>query len=112
MNYNKLVLPVVSLVIVVGLFLYFRNKTVECYEHCDYEGEKFEFKVGEYAFVGANINDRISSVKVPWGFEVELFEHGNFVGESLKLTGNEKCLVDKNFNDRTSSLKVVNKWMI
>lgn len=112
MNYNKLVLPVVSLVIVVGLFLYFRNKTVECYEHCDYKGEKFEFKVGEYAFVGANINGRISSVKVPWGFEVELFEHGNFVGESLKLTGNEKCLVDKNFNDRTSSLKVVNKWMI
>lgn len=82
------------------------NRTVFCYEDCDYNGAKYEFNVGEYPFVGQDVNDKISSIQVPSGLEVELYEHGNFGGRSLIIRENERCLVDKNFNDLTSSLKV------
>ena len=82
------------------------NRTVSCYEDCDYNGAKYEFNVGEYPFVGQDVNDKISSIQVPSGLEVELYEHGNFGGRSLIIRENERCLVDKNFNDLTSSLKV------
>ena len=82
------------------------NRTVSCYEDCDYNGAKYEFNVGEYPFVGQDVNDKISSIQVPSGLEVELYEHGNFGGRSLIIRENERCLIDKNFNDLTSSLKV------
>ena len=82
------------------------NKTITCYEHCDYNGAKYEYNIGDYPFIGQEANDKISSIQVPLGLEVELYEHGNFGGRSIILRENERCLVDKNFNDLTSSLKV------
>jgi len=82
------------------------NKTISCYENCDYNGAKYEYNIGDYPFIGQEANDKISSIQVPLGLEVELYEHGNFGGRSIILRENERCLVDKNFNDLTSSLKV------
>ena len=60
----------------------------------------------ESAFVGADWNDKVSSLKVQSGYQVVLYEHSNFGGRSLTLTADSASLVSQSFNDLTSSFKI------
>lgn len=100
-------------IILLSLFAYmpvtaFANVSV--YEHCGYKGFKATLAPGNYDLKDlinkGVINDDISSLKVPKGFEVVVYEHHHFQGRKLKFRSNDTCLVNNNFNDRISSIKV------
>jgi hypothetical protein len=82
------------------------------YRDIDFSGEVFSAG-GELAYVGADWNDRISSVHVPAGRTVVLYEHINFGGNSLTLSGDQADLrmfpgpsSDGTWNDAASSIRV------
>ena len=100
-------------VIALSLFAYlpataFANVAV--YKHCDFKGYKVTLAPGSYDLKDLKrrgvINDDISSLKVPRGFEVIVYEHHHFQGRKLKFRSNDSCLVNNGFNDRISSIKV------
>lgn len=87
------------------------------YKHCSYAGSYIKLSEGDYDLgklrqiarqynYQGDINDDISSVRVPAGYRVTLYEHDNFQGRTLDLTGDESCLVGRGFNDLTSSIKI------
>ena len=75
------------------------------YEHVDYQGASFCSDTNS-SWIGAEWNDRASSVKVRAGQQVQLFEHANQGGRSLTLTSDSANLVALNFNDMASSFTV------
>lgn len=75
------------------------------YEHINYQGQSYCTSAST-AWIGAQWNDRISSVRVPAGYKVELFQHANYGGRVLALTGDTANLVGLGFNDLASSLKI------
>ena len=88
------------------------------YKHCSFEGSSIKLSEGNYDLsqlrqiarqnnYEGDINDDISSVRVPSGYRVTLYEHDNYQGRTLTLTSDESCLVGRGFNDLTSSIKVV-----
>jgi hypothetical protein len=81
---------------------------VELYEHANFAGISATVGVGQYNWRTLDhdfqLNDRLSSLKVPVGLEVTLYEHADFVGASRTLRGGEHNLYD--FNDQVSSIKV------
>ena len=87
------------------------------YKHCSFGGSSITLDVGRYKLpqlrdiatknnYEGDINDDISSVRVPAGYRVTLYEHDNFKGRDLTLTSDNSCLVGNGFNDLTSSIIV------
>ncbi|MEK3865880.1 cellulase family glycosylhydrolase [Paenibacillus sp. FSL H7-0716] len=78
------------------------------YENDNYGGLDVMLGAGSYdlnQMVAAGIpNDKISSVKVPFGLKVTLYENLNFGGAQRVLTSDVSQLSD--FNDKTSSIKI------
>jgi len=64
------------------------------YQHCDYTGYSVGLLAGDYTLAqiqGAGLlNDDLSSLQVPTGYEIELFQHDNFAGFSTVLTGDTR----------------------
>jgi Peptidase inhibitor family I36 len=57
------------------------------YEDSDFGGKRKCYNgLGSVAFVGENLNDKISAVQMYTGMTVEVFEHANFEGRSQTLT--------------------------
>lgn len=57
-------------------------------------------------WVGGTWNDRVSSVRVPAGYQVELYWDRNYGGRSLILNGDTPNLVTLQFNDKASSFRI------
>jgi hypothetical protein len=75
------------------------------YENPDFQGASFCSDASS-AYVGANWNDRISSVKLRAGQKVTLYEHANQGGRSLVLTADAANLGAQGFNDLMSSFNL------
>ena len=79
---------------------------VVIYEHANYQGENQSLSEGKYNLADINIgNDKLSSIRIPYGIKVTLFEHINFRGRRKTFTTNTKYVGD-DFNDLTSSLTI------
>ncbi|MDE1463345.1 beta/gamma crystallin-related protein [Spartinivicinus poritis] len=85
-----------------------KRKRVTLFRHCDFQGNYANLKRGKYNLAKLNrygiLNDDVSSLYVPYGYQVTLYEHDNFQGRAITLTGNDRCLVNNGFNDKVSSL--------
>lgn len=83
--------------------------TVSLYKHCAYNGTNIELPVGNYPNItNLNfLNDDLSSIIIPTGFQVILYQNFSFGGSSITLTSNDNCLVNNNFNDEASSLRII-----
>ncbi|WP_163836623.1 beta/gamma crystallin-related protein [Spartinivicinus ruber] len=90
-----------------------KRKRVTLFRHCDFQGNYANLKRGKYNLAKLSrygvLNDDVSSLYIPSGYQVTLFEHDNFRGRSITLTGNDRCLVNNGFNDKVSSL-VISKY--
>lgn len=75
------------------------------YENVDYGGSSFCIDANT-SYVGADWNDKASSVKVRSGYQVDLYADANYGGRSIRLTADAPSLVPLNFNDLMSSAKI------
>jgi len=80
---------------------------VTVYEDCNYRGASSSIDVGEYRKMsGIRFgNDKMSSIKVPEGYEVTIFEHEGFRGDYARINRDLTCF-DRSWNDAVSSLKI------
>lgn len=79
---------------------------ITLYEDEDFKGKRYILGTGSYSSL-PNVgipNDKISSIRIPAGFEVTLYENGNFQGAQQTLTTNTSRLT--NMNNKLSSIKV------
>jgi hypothetical protein len=74
------------------------------YEHSNYQGSYIVINQ-DTVWVGDDFNDKLSSLKVPSGWEVILYEHSNYEGRYLAISQNTPWVGD-DFNDLTSSVKI------
>uniref|UniRef100_A0A8C3FGM6 Beta/gamma crystallin 'Greek key' domain-containing protein n=1 Tax=Chrysemys picta bellii TaxID=8478 RepID=A0A8C3FGM6_CHRPI len=86
------------------------------YEHPNYSGKFLVFEEGEYNFVGKDMNDKISSLKLITenlnNPKITLYEHANYEGE-IKVVTEATSLSKGSFNDRVSSHKVQSgAWLL
>lgn len=79
------------------------------YEHVDFQGRSYCIRVGErIGFVGEDVNDQFSSVRIPPGALVTICEHANFQGRCQRLSHSEPDFVALGFNDMVSA--VDSRW--
>ena len=78
---------------------------VYVYYDGNYKGRYNFFGLGDFGSIWPN--DRISSIKVKFGYQFTAFEHGNFEGKSITFTNDLSDLADFNWGDNISSLKIV-----
>ncbi len=80
-------------------------------QDCNFGGYNIGVNVGEYNQNDLNrlgvLNNDVSSVKVPSGYQVEMYKDDNFIGSMLFKNGNDDCLVDEGWNDQISSVRIV-----
>ena len=83
------------------------NDGVQVYDFCNFGGDNVVVAEGEYlSMKDINFrNDRISSIRVPDGFEVRIYEDDNFRGDFATIDNNIRCF-DEFWDDRVSSIKV------
>ena len=85
-----------------------RYPGVTVYSDCGFSGKADTLKFGnysslKYASVG---NDRISSLRVPYGMVAIIYEDNDFKGDQKRIYQDVSC-VPKSWNDRISSIRVV-----
>ena len=80
---------------------------VTVYENCNFSGASSSIDVGDYRKMsGIRFgNDKMSSIKVPEGFEVTIYEHEGFRGDYARINRDLTCF-DRSWNDTVSSLKI------
>lgn len=104
-NNIRLSILILTLCLPFGVFA---NVTV--YQHCDFQGFRATLPVGDYDLPDLQdrgiLNDDLSAIRVPKGYEIIVYEHHRFSGRQLKFKHNVSCLVNNDFNDRISSIKV------
>jgi hypothetical protein len=83
---------------------------VTVYADCNYRGYGAALTEGRYNLSDLQArgvgNDKISSIKVPAGYQVVAYNDINFAGTSLTVTTDNACLTDEGFNDIITSLVV------
>jgi len=80
---------------------------VALYVDINYMGRQMLLTAGQYNVtdIDKEIGDnKLSSLKIPSGYEVTLFEYPDFQGASIALYGDVNSLVSLNWNNRVSSL--------
>ncbi|PTX43039.1 beta/gamma crystallin [Christiangramia gaetbulicola] len=84
---------------------YRNNNQAVLYRDCDYGGASQSFGQGAYAMnrLSQIGNDRLSSIRLPYGWEAVLFKDDNFRGESTTIYRDTNCL-SSSFNDKVSSI--------
>lgn len=92
-----------------SLFAYDSTANEICfYENTYYQGKESCYTQGNINYIGDEINDTFSSIKVPKGMKVEAFESPSFMGNKSTYDGNLLSL-GNSFSDKISSLKVSEK---
>ena len=88
----------------------FHTLSVTIYEHANFEGRSKTLGVGEYRLFDFNdMNDRISSMKVPKGLVAYVYEHtdsGGGYGISADFLEDCADLLQFDFNDKISYISV------
>jgi hypothetical protein len=77
------------------------------YEHIDFNGAFQELTVGDYNLEQLIFgNDKISSLKVPFGMGVQLFWDRDFRGADVIYEYGDHRYIGDGWNDKTSSIRV------
>jgi len=86
---------------------YYTNNPVVVYRDCYFKSENKSFGEGWYRDYELGVgNDKISSLKIPYGWTVTVYQDDKFKGASITYTGNVDCL-PPDWNDRISSMHVM-----
>jgi len=86
---------------------YYSNNPVVVYKDCNYRSESQTFGEGWYRNYQLGVgNDKISSLKIPYGWTVTVYEDDNYRGRSITYTNNIDCLPPE-WNDKISSMHVM-----
>jgi hypothetical protein len=86
---------------------YYSNNPVVVYRDCNYRSESQSFTEGWYRDYQLGVgNDKISSLKIPWGWTVTVYQDDNYKGASITYTGNIDCLPPE-WNDKISSMHIM-----
>jgi hypothetical protein len=75
------------------------------YTECNYAGTVKKVNADQ-PYVGDDVNDQISAVRLGPGTTLVLYEHGNFNGRQVSILRDERCLTSLNFNDLSSAVKL------
>lgn len=78
------------------------------YADCNYQGRSKRVNM-DMPWLGWEMEDRLSSVRLGPGTSVVLYKHRDFRGAALALERNEPCLRDRGFNDRASSIQLLRR---
>jgi len=91
-----------------GQAIHAQTEGVQIYDFCNFGGDAAQVEPGEHGNMGkVNFkNDRISSIRVPEGFEVRIYEHDDFKGDFANIDRDIRCF-DRFWDDKVSSIKVV-----
>lgn len=115
---NKLLLSLFISIVLLGASSawaqnYRGQSYVTIYEDCGYRGSNRDIPAGNYADMARAgfANDRISSIKIPQGFDVTIYEDDDYRGSFAKLDRNISCF-DKSWNNKVSSLKVTQQHSV
>jgi hypothetical protein len=86
---------------------YYNNNPVVVYRDCNFKSESKSFGEGWYRDYELGVgNDKISSLKIPYGWTVTVYQDDKFQGASITYTGTVDCL-PPDWNDRISSMRVM-----
>jgi hypothetical protein len=81
---------------------------VTLYEDCNYNGRNFFLEAGNYRSYQMRVsNDRLSAIRIPFGFKITVYENDGFTGRSKTFTTDEPCLPTE-WNEMASSIVVEN----
>lgn len=80
------------------------NAQIYVFEHSDYQGSYLLINK-DTPWLGDAFNDKLSSLRVPAGWQVTLYEHANYQGRWLALK-QDTPFVGTAFNDITSSIRI------
>jgi hypothetical protein len=79
---------------------------VTLYEDCNYAGRSYTLEAGNYRYYQMKVsNDKLSAIKIPYGFKVTIYENDVFTGRSKTFSANVSCL-DSDWNEMASSIVV------
>jgi hypothetical protein len=81
------------------------NQNVTIFTECYYGGSSNLMLPTNYATMPANFNRRLSSIRIPSGYEVDLYTQPNFTGRVVRLRTDQSC-VPAEWNNVVASMKV------
>lgn len=81
------------------------NKEVMIYSECYYKGASNLMLPTEYPSMPANFHRRLSSIRIPSGYEVDLFSEQGFRGRVVRLRVDQPC-VPVEWNNIVASMKI------
>ena len=76
------------------------------FEHINYAGASL-CVASDSGWIGAQWNDRVSSVKLPPGYQIQLYWDAGYGGKVLTLAADTANLVPLGFNDQASSYRII-----
>jgi hypothetical protein len=89
---------------IVGSGVGHQSAGVTVHSDANFGGRSAPLAVGQHV-LNPELDNTISSVRVPAGYTVTLYDAPDFTGQELTLTG-DVIQLDNAFNDRTSSIVV------
>jgi hypothetical protein len=94
------------LLLLACVALFSQSATVTLYDQCNYSGKKSYLTVGSYRGYQMQVkNDRLSSIKVPYGLKLTIYENDKFEGRSNTYTADQPCL-EPDWRNMTSSIVI------
>lgn len=81
------------------------NQNVTVFTECYYTGNSNPLNPTNYPTLPDNINRRLSSIRIPVGYEVDLFTQPNYAGRVARLRSDQAC-VPAEWNNVVASIKV------
>lgn len=81
------------------------SNAVFIYSECYYGGQSNQMLAANYPTMPANFHRRLSSLRIPAGYEVDIFNQVNFGGRVIRLRADQAC-VPQEWNNVVASMKV------
>lgn len=81
------------------------NQNVTVFTECYYSGNSNPLQPTNYPTLPDNINRRLSSIRIPAGYEVDLFTQVNYSGRVVRLRSDQVC-VPAEWNNVVASIKI------
>jgi|TARA_R110000822_G_scaffold116690_1_gene248533 hypothetical protein len=92
-----------------GMVVFDKSSIVSFYDDCHYAGTEVKLGRGKYGpAMFSELEDKISSVKIPAGITVKVWTNGDFNGPSETLTSSHNCYAGYGsaFNDSISAIEI------
>lgn len=81
------------------------NREVVIFSECYYQGSSNQMLPTDYPNMPANFHRRLSSIRIPAGYEVDLFTDVNYRGRVVRLRVDQAC-VPAEWNNIVASMRI------